>query len=177
MTETTSVNEQKQPYELHYECVSFYNRESRLLAAGRLGEWLDLLTEDVSYRMPIRVTRERGSSRSEFSDSSYNFDETRQTLEARVQRFQTDFAWSEDPPSRVRHFVSNVEVQNVDGDELQVSNFLLLHRAQGEEMDSVFLSGERADVLRRVDGDLKLAAREIYVDHTRIPMRNLSIFL
>ena len=162
----------------HFECVSFYNREARLLDEHRLEEWLDLLTEDVEYTMPIRVTRERGSERSEFSERTHSYNETRQTLEARVKRFQTEFAWSEDPPSRVRHFVSNVDVRSVDGDELFVSNYVLLHRGQGEEPEAgVYLTGERKDIIRRVDGDLKLAEREILLDHTRLPMRNLTIFL
>lgn len=160
----------------HHECVSFYNREARLLDQRRLEEWLDLLTDDVEYTMPIRVTRERGSGRSEFSETTHNYDETKQTLEARVQRFQTEYAWSEDPPSRVRHFVSNVDVRSVEGDELSVSNYLLLHRSQGEQETGAFLTGERKDVLRRVAGELKLAKREILLDHTRIPMRNITVF-
>lgn len=161
----------------HHECRSFYTREARVLDDHRLDAWLDLLTSDIEYRVPVRVTRERGSKRSEFSADSHHYDETRQTLEARVQRFQTEFAWSEDPPSRVRRFVSNVDVHSVDDPELSVSSYLLLHRGQGEEAGAgVYLSGRREDVLRRVDGDLHLANRVVYLDHTRIPMRNITVF-
>jgi len=160
----------------HYDCVRFYNREAELLDEKDLEGWLELLTEDVEYDMPIRVTREKGAERSEFSDEGYNYREDRGTLEARVERFQSEFAWSEDPPSRTRHHVSNVQVKAVDGDEIEVKNNLLLFRGQGEDTSGTVLSGERRDVLRRVDSELKLAKRDIRLDHTIIPMKNISVF-
>ncbi|MCW8173577.1 MULTISPECIES: 3-phenylpropionate/cinnamic acid dioxygenase subunit beta [Natrialba] len=162
--------------ERHYECVSFYNREAELLDEKELEHWLELLTEDIRYDMPLRVTRDRGSDRSEFSEEGFNYREDRSTLEARVERFQSEFAWSEDPPTRTRHFVTNVRVADVDGDELSVKNNLLLFMAQGEEADGTTVSAERHDVLRRVDGELKLAERDIRLDHTVLPMKNISVF-
>jgi 3-phenylpropionate/cinnamic acid dioxygenase small subunit len=160
---------------LHYDCVQFYNREAELLDEKRLEEWRDMLTEDVSYDMPIRVSREKGAERSGFSEEGFNYREDRSTLEARVERFQSEFAWSEDPPSRTRHHVSNVRVTDEDGGEVSAKTNLLLFRAQGEGGDTV-LSAERHDILRRVDGQLKLADREILLDHTVLPMKNISVF-
>jgi 3-phenylpropionate/cinnamic acid dioxygenase small subunit len=50
-------------------------------------------------------------------------------------------------------------------------------RLRGEEYDPVFISGERHDVLRRVDGELKLAKRRILLDQTVMGTQNLSEFL
>ena len=38
-------------------------------------------------------------------------DETKETLTARVARLETGMAWAEDPPSRTRHLISNIEVE------------------------------------------------------------------
>lgn len=173
MSETT---ERKSELERHYKCVGFYNREAELLDEKALEAWLDLLTEDVTYAMPIRVSREKGAERSEFSDEGYNYREDRSTLEARVERFQSEFAWAEDPPSRTRHFVTNVRVEAVDGDELQTKTNLLLFRGQGGETDGTILSAERHDTLRRTDDGLKLAERNVYLDHTVMPMKNIPVF-
>jgi 3-phenylpropionate/cinnamic acid dioxygenase small subunit len=162
--------------ELHYDCVQFYNRESDLLDEKRLEEWLELLTEDVRYDMPIRISREKGAERSEFSVDGFNYREDRSTLEARVERFQSEFAWSEDPPSRTRHHVSNVQVVDVNGNEIETKTNLLLFRAQGEDSDGTVLSAEREDTLRRTDDGLKLAGRDIYLDHTVLPWKNISVF-
>lgn len=161
--------------ELHYECVKFYNREAELLDDKELEAWLELLTEDVRYDMPIRVIREKGAERDPFSDEGYNYHEDRSTLEARVERFQSEYAWSEDPPTRTRHFVTNVRIDSVDEEELSVRNNLLLFWAQRED-DHTLLSAERHDVLRRVDGELNLAERDVRLDHNVIPMKNISVF-
>lgn len=161
--------------ELHYDCVTFYNREAELLDDKELEAWLDLLTEDISYTMPVRLIRERGAERAPFSEQGYNYHEDRSTLEARVKRFQSEYAWSEDPPSRTRHFVSNVRIDAVDDDEIAVKNNLLLFRAQREN-DDVLLSAERHDVLRQNGETLQLSEREIRLDHNVIPMKNISVF-
>jgi 3-phenylpropionate/cinnamic acid dioxygenase small subunit len=169
---------QQQPtdVELHYECVQFYNQEADLLDEKELEDWLEMMTDDVTYDMPVRVSREKGAERSEFSEEGFNYKEDRSTLEARVERFQSEFAWSEDPPSRTRHHVSNVRVVDTDGDEVETKTNLLLFRGQGEDTEGTLLSAERDDTLRRVDGDLKLAERDVHLDHTILPMKNLSVF-
>jgi len=173
MSERQSMDEDE--IELHYECVQFYNHEAELLDAKDLHAWLDTMTADVRYAMPIRVTREKGAERSEFSEIGFNYREDRSTLEARVERFDSEFAWSEDPPSRTRHHVSNVRVVDTAGEEIETKTNLLLFRAQGDG-DNTLLSAERHDTLRRVDGELKLADREVLLDHTVLPMKNISVF-
>lgn len=44
------------------EILDLLHREAELLDEGRLDEWLDLLTDDVTYQMPVRMTRERGQT-------------------------------------------------------------------------------------------------------------------
>jgi len=49
-----------------------------------------------------------------------HFDEDRYSLEKRVERLEGDHAWTEDPPSRARRFVTNVRVRPVGGtDDLE----------------------------------------------------------
>jgi len=46
--------------ELEREVAEFFYREAELLDSNGLEQWLELLTEDVKYEMPVRLTRERG---------------------------------------------------------------------------------------------------------------------
>lgn len=174
--ESTQVDKPATSPELSQELREFYNHEAELLDDRRLDEWLELLTEDVDYRLPVRLIREKDAERSPFSDESYNFREGRSSLEARINRFDSEYAWSDDPPARTRHFVTNVRLENRDGDEYYVKTNLLLFWAQRERDDTI-LSGERHDILRRVNRDLKLAKREIRLDHNVLPMKNISVFL
>ncbi|WP_256301535.1 aromatic-ring-hydroxylating dioxygenase subunit beta [Haloarchaeobius salinus] len=164
-------------FELRLQCEEFLYREAEFLDDGRLHDWLELLTDDVEYRVPRRVTRERGSEESEFSDDGFHYREDLGTLRTRVKRFDREYAWAENPPSRTRRFVSNVRVEETSDDEVRVKSNLLLYRNQGDTTDSDLLVGERHDTLRRVDGSFKLAQREVQLDQTILDTRNLSFFL
>lgn len=159
----------------HFRCTRFLNHEANLLDTQQLSAWLDLLTEDIEYRVPRRVTRERGSERSEFSDDSFHFKDDLGTLQTRVERFDSEFAWSENPPNRTRRFVSNVRVMDIEEGEYTVRSNLLFYRSQGEDADGTVISGERLDTLREVEDDLKLARRHVFLDHSVIPLKNFTV--
>lgn len=164
----------------HREAVEdFLYREARLLDEQQLHDWLDLVTEDVDYRVPVRTTRERGAEQSEFSRDANIFKEEFASLDARVRRFDKEYAWSENPPTRTRRFVTNVEIVEVreEDDELDISSNVLVFRAKEDEVEPDFIAGRRADTLRWVDGELRIAERVVYLDHTVLDTRPLSVFL
>ena len=72
--------------------------------------------------------------------------------------------------------VSNVEVeQGANESELKVySNFLMYRTRADTEQD--FYVGSRGDVLRKVDGERKLAYRKIVLDQTTLLAKNVSNF-
>jgi len=157
--------------------LKFLHLEAELLDCGRYEEWFGLLTDDITYQVPVRVTRERGAG-SEFSDSMFLLDENKTTLGIRIKRLTTGAAWAEDPPSRVRHFVSNVRVApTAHADEVAVRSYLLVYRNRGSDPGHDLLSGERFDVLRREASELRLASRRVLLDQATIGTKNLAILL
>ena len=132
-----------------------------------------LLADDVRYRVPVRIAKERGESG--ISERMFHLDEDRDSLELRVARIETGFAWAEDPPSRLRHFVANVRAHE-ERDELRVKSNLLLTRSRGDRPEQDLLSAERHDVLRRTPDGLRLAERLVLLDSTTLPTLNLSFF-
>jgi ethylbenzene dioxygenase beta subunit len=162
------------------EIERFLFREAELLDENRLREWLGLLTEDVRYQVPIRIAKEQGAEPgiTGVATDGFHLDEDYKSLEMRVERIETGFAWAEDPPSRLRHFIANVrsEPSADDRDETAVRSNVLVYRSRWDRPEHALLSGERRDVLRRVDGDLKLARRLVILDSTGIPTHNLSFF-
>ena len=168
------------PYtdDTHQEVHQFLVREAELLDSRRYQAWLDLFTEDIVYRMPVRVTRAHTLEGSILNDMDH-FDEDMYSLKKRVERFETEHAWTEDPPSRTRHFVTNVRVyagEAGDG-EYTVKSYVLLFRSRGDTRDPDFLSAERTDLLRRSDSGFKIANREILVDESVLQTQNLAVFL
>src|SRR4249919_1058691 len=59
MTMTTSPETTRVADAVYLDVLHFLNVEAELLDDNRFDEWLELLTEDVTYRMPVTVTRER----------------------------------------------------------------------------------------------------------------------
>lgn len=163
--------------ETYWEVYSFLMHEAELLDTRCEREWLDLFTHDAEYLMPVRVNRERGEGDG-FSEEAFYFEETPGSLELRVRRLETEYAWAEDPPSRTRHFVSNVRVApGEEDDEVAVRSNLLLYRSRGSVPHHDLLSAERKDVLRKEEGRWKLKKRVILLDHSVLETHNLSIFL
>jgi 3-phenylpropionate/cinnamic acid dioxygenase small subunit len=106
-----------------------------------------------------------------------HFLEDRYSLEKRVQRFETDHAWTEDPPSRTRRFVTNIRVWNGADGRLLAKSYLLLFRSRGDVRQPDLVSVERTDVLRLTDGRLQIAERLIVVDESVLRTQNLAVFL
>jgi 3-phenylpropionate/cinnamic acid dioxygenase small subunit len=151
--------------------------EAWLLDLQAYDEWLDLLTEDVHYLMPVRVTTALGAGY-DTSPGMAHFDEDKYSLSRRVARFATEHAWTEDPPSRLRHHLSNVRTfATEDDDHLVVESATLLFRSRGDVREGALVSAGREDLLRRTPAGWKLARRTILVDDSVIRMQNLAIFL
>jgi len=160
---------------LYGEVLEFLYREAQLLDTYRFADWLALFSPDIDYRMPVRTTQflvdGPGFHESEF------FVENRVSLETRVRRLETEFAWAEVPPSRTRHFVSNVLVEQCELEgELEVESCFMVTRTRVDREYQLF-TGLRRDLLRTVEGaGLKIARRLILVDQTVITATNLSVF-
>jgi 3-phenylpropionate/cinnamic acid dioxygenase small subunit len=165
----------------------FLYREARLLDERRFHEWLGLFTDDIHYSMSARTNRYPRSSKAiailnadrydeEDPDELGLFDEDIRTLTARVARLDTGMAWAEDPPSRTRHLVSNIEVTpDASASELIVRCNFIVYRSRGEtEQD--FYVGARVDRLRGADGTWKIAGRKMILDQNVLTAKNLSIF-
>ena len=160
----------------HLDAHQFLVEEAALLDAADYAGWLDLLCEDIRYVMPVRVTTARGAGFDSLADMGH-FDEDMYALRKRVQRLATDHAWTEDPPSRTRHFVTNVRTFRDEGDDLQVESALLLFRSRGDTREADLISAGRTDLLRATADGLRLARREIIVDESVLRTQNLAVFL
>jgi 3-phenylpropionate/cinnamic acid dioxygenase small subunit len=162
----------------HYELSCFLWDEAALLDAGHYLAWIDLLSEDIRYRMPVRVTVARGDAQAEPLGGMAHFDEDLYSLEKRATRLSGDHAWTEDPPSRTRRFISNIRGFGAETPgEYIVHSYLLVFRSRLDVRVPEWVSAERRDVVRRVERSFRLAQREITVDEAVLRTQNLAIFL
>lgn len=161
---------------LHSEIVDFLYDEAELLDTLQLKQWSETLTLDIEYNAPLRLTRPNRQQQQTVVRNVQHLHESHGSLMVRIMRItDTRSAWGEDPPSRTRRLVSNVRVFGTDkADEYKVLSYLLVTRSR---FDFDLIPCERHDILRRENGQLKLARREILLDQAVIGTPNLGIFL
>lgn len=161
----------------HLQAHHWMVEEAYILDAQNYEDWLDLLTDDIHYIMPVRVTTALGAGY-DSAPGMAHFDENRYSLGRRVARFQTEHAWTEDPPSRLRHHVTNVRTFATDDpSHLVVDSGVLLYRSRGDVREPTLLSAGREDLLRRTADGWQLARRTILIDDSVLRTQNLAIFL
>lgn len=157
----------------------FLYHEAELLDRRRFRDWLALLAEDFSYKVPARHTVYRASLEDEFEDPArgmHYFDETLDTMTTRVAKLETNTAWAEVPPSRTRRLVTNVRVKSDDGRDLAVESYIYVYKSRLEQVEDVYI-GERRDLLRRHEGSFQIVSRLIHLDQSVLQVKNISIFL
>ena len=164
-------------HELHLEAHRWLVDEAYLLDDQDYDAWMSRIAEDIHYLMPVRVTTALGAGYST-SPGMAHLDENRYSLSRRVARFATEHAWTEDPPSRLRHYITNVRTFRTNNpDEIIVDSAVLLFRSRGDVREAATVSAGREDLLRRIGTGWQLARRIIMVDESVIRMQNLAIFL
>jgi 3-phenylpropionate/cinnamic acid dioxygenase small subunit len=166
--------------ELRHKVEDFLYLEAELLDDRKLREWLELLTDDIRYWMPIRYNPlERPEDLSDElakPGDGYYFDDDKKSLSLRIERVYVKSAWAEMPPSRTRHLISNVRIKNDDGREIEVHSNFLVYRTRLETDQDIFV-GTRRDILRRANDSFKIAKRTIILDQAVLSAKNISVLL
>jgi len=168
---------------LKQDVEAFLYHEANLLDDRRYEEWLDLLTDDVRYWVPMRRNVKFGELEREFTREGQDinwFDEGKTTLTQRVRQILTGVHWAEEPLSRLSHLVTNVEITEAspsaaDAEEVSLRcRFIIYRNRVATETD--ILVGRREDRLRRVDGEWRIAQRQVFLDQNVLLAKNLTFF-
>ena len=182
----TTVQKRKLTVEwllLQREIEEFFYHEADLLDDRHYETWLDMLTDDIRYFMPMARNFKFGEEDQEWTRELQDvawFDEGKITLRQRVQQIMTGVHWAEEPQSRASHLITNVEILDVNGDPENATEIVtrcrwLLYRNRLQTETDIMV-GKRKDVLRKIDGEWKVARREIYLDQNVLLPKNLTLF-
>ena len=166
-----------QTQQLHLRRGATPRRE--LLDDRRFNDWIELIADDIHYHMPVRRNVKFGEQDRENSDSTSEiswFDEGKRTLAGRVRQINTGLHWAEEPFSRVRRVISNIQVGELDGDEVSVrSNFFVWANRLQTEVNTFV--GTRHDILRRdAKTGWKIAKRLILLDQNVLLSKVITTF-
>src|SRR3989440_3149616 len=134
----------------------FLYMEAALLDAWRLDEWLALLTDDATYRVPSNDQPESDPKAALFTIA----DDMRR-IRARVTRLKDPHAHAESPRSRTRRLISNVRI--VEQTPLQVEANFVIYRFRGNEDVREYVGRYRYTLERR-EAQLRIKSREAILD-------------
>ncbi len=149
---------------------AFLFHEARLADENRYDEWFALWTDDLVYWVPANV-------------DDYDPDEhvsiiydDRDRLEDRIGRLKSGGAWSQEPQSRMRRIISNIQIEPAGAaDEcLAVSNFVLGEMRRGRE--NIYFAQQKHR-LRSTAGGLRMAAKTVLLVKNNEPLHNLSFII
>jgi 3-phenylpropionate/cinnamic acid dioxygenase small subunit len=163
-----------------FDPTRFLYREARLLDAFDLNGWLQLIDRGIEYKAPVRqsVNFVDGSG---ISRRAFYFNEDYGSLSLRIKKLQSEFSWAENPRTRTRRMVSNVEViDDSVADEIRrvevISNLVVFcHR--GDEAQPRIISAQRQDLICVFGATARLLRRNVLLDTTVLGVESLSIFL
>jgi ethylbenzene dioxygenase subunit beta len=149
-----------------FEDILYY--ESELISSHQLDEWTQLLHDKVRYWIPVRASRDQGTEDLHRRNLICHIDDDKFTLRLRAQRAASGLGYADNPPPRVRHFVTNVRIGSVDGDEVGVSSNVMVWRSHVGLPDHALIGG-RVDRWVRNGDDWLLLERRVELDQESIP--------
>ncbi len=151
---------------------NFLYREARLADDWELDEWLTLWDdEEAVYWIPCNkddVDPER--------ELSIIYD-NRERLGLRVQRVGTGMAWTQEPRSKLRRLVSNVEIEEREGGLLRtLSNFHLTELRVNSTQITYWIGRNEHHLLPDGDG-FRIKLKKVMLINNDEEMTQLSCFI
>jgi p-cumate 2,3-dioxygenase beta subunit len=134
----------------------FLYEEAALLDAWQLDEWLALLTDDATYRVPSNDAPQADPAKALFTIA-----DDMHRLRGRVTRLKDPHAHAEFPHSRTRRFISNIRI--LERQPLVVEANFVVHRFRANESVRQYVGRYRYGLVVE-GGALKIRTREAILD-------------
>ena len=152
-----------------HEIEKFLYHEARLIDDRKFDDWLSLFTDDAVYWVP---TNRYDTDPTKHVSFIYD-NKTR--ISDRIWRIQSGMAHAQDPASRTRHMISNVEITDASGDEIEVSSYLALFELRRGVQHT--LPGRVQHKLRRNNGSWQIALRKVELMANDSSIDNLTFIV
>ncbi|MCK9504159.1 MAG: aromatic-ring-hydroxylating dioxygenase subunit beta [Porticoccaceae bacterium] len=168
-TRTSGYMQQDQQLRQEIESYLFY--DAQLLDEWRLEEWSEHFCEDARYMVPALDNPD-----GDYHDSLFLISDDYLTLMSRVSQLKGRNAWVENPLSKTRRLITNVQASEDSDKRIHVrANFAIWRFHQGLSLTYV---GRYEHTLARVDNGLKFKVRKSILDmETLRPHGRISIIL
>jgi 3-phenylpropionate/cinnamic acid dioxygenase small subunit len=151
------------------EIEQFIYREARLADEHAYDAWEELWTDDAVYWVPF------GADDADPKSQMSVIYDNRSRIATRMRQFQTGKRHAQNPPSRLRRVVSNVELLGEDNvDVLAGANFAVY---ESRERGMTVWAGRSEYRLRRTGGTWRMAAKKVVLVNNDRPLNTLAFLI
>jgi benzoate/toluate 1,2-dioxygenase subunit beta len=153
----------------HQKVEQFLFHEAQLMDEHRFDEWLVLWSEPALYWVP--------SNRDEpdpAREVSLIYDD-RVRLQLRIARLKSGFAHAQEPRSRMRRLISNIEIEEAPNGEIVTHSNFLLAELRGGKQD--LFAGRTTHRLRSENSGFKLISKKVLLVNNNEPIDNLTFLI
>jgi benzoate/toluate 1,2-dioxygenase subunit beta len=143
--------------------------EARLADEGDYDGWETLWTDDGVYWIPAN-----GDDIDPETQMSIVFD-NRSRIALRVRQLKHDKRHAQNPRSRLRRLLANIELLETAGDDVVVgANFMVY---ESRERGTTIWGGRTEYRLRRVDGQWRMARKKVMLVDNDRPLSTLAFLI
>jgi len=162
--------------DLLFKVESVLKTEAENLDDRRFDDWFKMLHPSLVYEVPVRMTLENWDQDG-ISSRAFYMREDIISIETRIDRLRSRFAWAESPATRTRRMVGNIRVASESKAALSVRSNLAVFCYKGEASRPLIVTADRKDEWTWTDEGLKLLRRTAILDSSVLGLEALSIFL
>lgn len=152
-----------------HQIENFLYREARLMDENAYDEWFALWTDDALYWVPANednIDPQRHVS-IVYEDKAH--------LEDRIERLKSGAAYAQDPKSRMRRVISNIEIEEGENGEVTVySNFNLTELRRSQQRT---FAGRTIHKLRPEGNSFKIAYKKVLLVNNDEVISNLTFLV
>lgn len=155
--------------DLEKEVESLLKKEAAFINENRLDEWLSMFTEDCIYWIPCS---DEHHDPNRYVSIIYD---DRDRMNERVWRLNSGLAYGQEPRSKTRHLITNVDIREIQNDKVIVSsNFMIVELRKGIQR---IYAGRFEHHLIRKEGILKISLKKVELMNNNGFLGNLSFIL
>jgi 3-phenylpropionate/cinnamic acid dioxygenase small subunit len=152
-----------------HQIENFLYREARLMDENAYDDWFALWTDDALYWIPANaddIDPQRHVS------IVY---EDKARLEDRIERLKSGAAYAQDPKSRMRRVISNIEIQEgAQGEVIVYANFNLTELRRSQQRT---FAGRTVHKLRPEGSSFKIAYKKVLLVNNDEVISNLTFLV
>ena len=150
-----------------HRCEQFLLHEARLLDEGKFEDWLALFTAQAWYWVPSEPDQA-----DPVETVSLIYDD-RRLLETRVRRLASPRMYSQEPRSRTSRIVSNVTLEDIDGNSCVVrSKFMTIEYRRDQQR---LFGGTILHGLVHSDGRIMIAWKRVDLVNCEAPLEGITV--